>query len=418
MLLGCIADDFTGASDAASFLVKGGMQTLLLNGISEHINNEDVANADAIVVALKTRTQETASAVNDSLEAVMWLQKHDAKHFYVKYCSTFDSTPQGNIGPINDAVMDYLHVPYTLLCPSLPVNERIVKAGILYVNGVPLAESHMKNHPLTPMHESDITLLMKPQSKYKSYKLGNDVEKWPLQIKKLQHDSQNTPFYLVPDYAVDEDAARIVNNFGNDKLLTGGSGLLTAWGKYLVNKLASVQDKVIKGTNGAGILLAGSCSKATLAQIKCSQKAGVPSFKLNPAMIIDGTQTLEDVEKFFKKHPDEAVLIYSSESPEYLESIRNTCLPEFSAALEKMMADIAVMARDNGINRIIVAGGETSGAVTKALGYSSYWIGESVAPGVPMMRPVENQKLRLVLKSGNFGNENFFQQALALTGRI
>lgn len=164
--------------------------------------------------------------------------------------------------------------------------------------------------------------------------------------------------------------------------------------------------------------MAGSCSKATLAQIKCSQDAGVPSFKLNPAMIVAGTQTIMDVEKFFKVHPDEAVLIYSSESPEYLEAIRNTHLPDFSAALEKMMADIAVMARDQGVNRIIVAGGETSGAVTKALGYSSYWIGESVAPGVPMMMPAENQNMRLVLKSGNFGQEDFFQRALALTGQI
>lgn len=418
MLLGCIADDFTGASDAASFLVKGGMQTLLLNGIPEHINNEDVANADAIVVALKTRTQETTSAVQDSLEAIKWLEKHGAKHFYVKYCSTFDSTPKGNIGPINDAVMDYLQVPYTLLCPSLPVNGRIVQDGILYVHGVPLAESHMKDHPLTPMHESDITLLMKPQSKYQSYKLVSDVDEWNWQIKKLQQASKNKPFYLVPDYAADEDAAYIVNNFGSAKLLTGGSGLLTAWGKYLANKLVSVPATVMEGTKGAGILLAGSCSKATLAQIKCSQDAGVPSFKLNPAMIVAGTQTIKDVEEFFKVHPDEAVLIYSSESPEYLEAIRNTHLPEFSAALEKMMADIAVMARDQGINRIIVAGGETSGAVTKALGYSSYWIGESVAPGVPMMMPAENQNLRLVLKSGNFGQEDFFQQALALTGQI
>ena len=166
MLLGCIADDFTGASDAASFLVKGGMQVLLLNGVPENINKDDVAQADAVVIALKTRTQETRSAVADSVNSIKWLQAHGAKHFYVKYCSTFDSTPEGNIGPINDAVMEYLRINHTLLCPSLPVNGRIVKDGILYVNGVPLAESHMKNHPLTPMHESNIALLMKPQSKY------------------------------------------------------------------------------------------------------------------------------------------------------------------------------------------------------------------------------------------------------------
>lgn len=185
MLLGCIADDFTGASDAASFLVKGGMQTLLLNGIPENIDMVEIARADAVVIALKTRTQETVSAVNDSLNAIKWLEKNGARHFYVKYCSTFDSTPSGNIGPICDKAMEYLGVQYTLLCPALPVNGRIVKDGILYVNGVPLAESHMKNHPLTPMHESDIALLMQPQSKYISHKLLPDAAAWQEQAASL-----------------------------------------------------------------------------------------------------------------------------------------------------------------------------------------------------------------------------------------
>ncbi len=413
MLLGCIADDFTGASDAASFLVKGGMQTLLLNGVPENINEDDVAKADAVVIALKTRTQETTSAVTDSVNSIKWLKAHGAKHFYVKYCSTFDSTPEGNIGPINDAVMEYLQVDHTLLCPSLPVNGRIVKDGTLYVNGVPLAESHMKNHPLTPMHESNIVLLMNPQSKYASYELGTK-QGWTEKIQQLQ--AEGKAFYLVPDYETDEDAKKIVEFFGDEVLLTGGSGLLTAWGEYLCHSKQE-DEAALSGTEGQGLLLAGSCSKATLAQIAYSQKSGVASYKLKPAEILSGQQGLDDVRKFIDSHPNEAVLIYSSETSEYLESIRGTDLPAFSAALEKMMADIAVMARDNGITRIIVAGGETSGAVTKALDYSAYWIGPSIAPGVPMMAPVEKQDLRLVLKSGNFGQEDFFQRALDLTGK-
>ncbi len=413
MLLGCIADDFTGASDAASFLVKGGMQTLLLNGVPENINEDDVAQADAVVIALKTRTQETTSAVADSVNSIKWLKAHGAKHFYVKYCSTFDSTPEGNIGPINDAVMEYLQVDHTLLCPSLPVNGRIVKDGTLYVNGVPLAESHMKNHPLTPMHESNIALLMKPQSKYASYELGVEQD-WSEKIQQLQ--SEGKAFYLIPDYETDGDAKKIVEFFGDEVLLTGGSGLLTAWGEYLCHGKQE-DEPALFGTEGQGLLLAGSCSKATLAQIAYSQKSGVASYKLKPAEILSGQQGLDDVRAFIDSHPNEAVLIYSSETPEYLESIRGTDLPAFSAALEKMMADIAVMARDNGITRIIVAGGETSGAVTKALDYSAYWIGPSIAPGVPMMAPVEKQDLRLVLKSGNFGQEDFFQRALDLTGK-
>lgn len=170
MILGCIADDFTGASDAASFLVKGGMRTLLFNGIPENdINDTDT---DAIVIALKTRTQETTSAVADSLAAIDWLEKQGAKHFYVKYCSTFDSTPKGNIGPICDAVMDALQVENTLLCPSLPVNGRTVKDAVLYVHGIKLEESHMRNHPLTPMRDSNLIRLMAPQSRYESRHLS------------------------------------------------------------------------------------------------------------------------------------------------------------------------------------------------------------------------------------------------------
>ena len=414
MLLGCIADDFTGASDAASFLVKGGMQTLLLNGIPEHMDKDEIARADAVVIALKTRTQETASAVEDSLSAIKWLEKNGARHFYVKYCSTFDSTPSGNIGPICDKAMECLGVQYTLLCPSLPVNGRIVRDGILYVNGVPLAESHMKNHPLTPMHESDIALLMKPQSKYISHKLSADAGAWQEQAASLAAEYKDGHFYLIPDYAADEDAARIIEKFGDLPLLTGGSGLLTAWAAYLAST-QKCHAAEMAGTHGAGILLAGSCSKATLAQIAYTKEQGVPCFKLQPQEIIAGRQTLADVEAFLQQHAGEAVLIYSSETPEYLEAIRNTDLPAFSQALEKMTADIAVAARNTGINRIIVAGGETSGAVTKALGYSAYWIGTSIAPGVPMMAPVEKPELRLVLKSGNFGQEDFFQRALQLT---
>lgn len=219
---------------------------------------------------------------------------------------------------------------------------------------------------------------------------------------------------MIPDYVTDEDAIEIIEKFGDLPLLTGASGVLTAWAEYLAST-QKCHAAEMAGTHGAGILLAGSCSKATLAQIAYTKKQGVPCFKLQPQEIIAGRQTVADVEAFLQQHAGEAVLIYSSETPEYLEAIRSTDLPAFSQALEKMTADIAVAARNIGINRIIVAGGETSGAVTKALGYSAYWIGTSIAPGVPMMAPVEKPELRLVLKSGNFGQEDFFQRALQIT---
>ena len=162
-ILGCIADDFTGAADMASFLKKGGMRTLLLDGVPETALAAD--QADAIVIALKTRTQETEQAVHASLAALKWLSEEKCSHFYIKYCSTFDSTPKGNIGPVCDAAMEFLNVTCTLICPALPVNGRTVEQGNLYVNGVLLQNSSMKDHPLTPMRDSSLKRLMEAESR-------------------------------------------------------------------------------------------------------------------------------------------------------------------------------------------------------------------------------------------------------------
>ena len=155
-LLGCVADDFTGASDAASFLQKAGMKTILLNEVQQDVVIP--MDTEAIVIALKSRTIEKEKAVDDTLKAIKWLEGKGASKFYFKYCSTFDSTSEGNIGPVADAVMEYLGQEYTLLCPALPVNGRKVKEGKLYVKGVLLEESPMKNHPLTPMKKSITTM--------------------------------------------------------------------------------------------------------------------------------------------------------------------------------------------------------------------------------------------------------------------
>lgn len=165
LLLGCVADDFTGGSDAASHLAAGGLNTILCNGVPAP-GFVPPEGCEAVVIALKSRTQETESAVADSMKAARWLAEQGAEQLYVKYCSTFDSRPCGNIGPIVDAILEAFNVPGTVLCPALPSNGRVVRDGILYVNGVPLAESPMKDHPLTPMWESRVAKLMEPQGKY------------------------------------------------------------------------------------------------------------------------------------------------------------------------------------------------------------------------------------------------------------
>ena len=256
-LVGCIADDFTGASDAASFLQKAGLQTILLNGVPEQ--GLGMNEYDAIVIALKTRTEPAGEAVEHTMEAVKWLEQHGAAQYYLKYCSTFDSTKEGNIGPVLDAVLEYLEETYTVLCPSLPVNGRTVKDGHLYVNGVPLDESPMKDHPLTPMWDSRIKHLMEAQSKYKCIELnGEQLKEDNIDAYLLKEKEGQKHFYVIPDYETEEDAKRIVSLFGNKKVLSGGSGIL----QYLARG------------NKKGIVLAGSCSQATLTQIETYKKAG------------------------------------------------------------------------------------------------------------------------------------------------
>ena len=264
--LGCIADDFTGAGDAASFLAEGGLRTILVNGIP----GEDFLlpdDCEAVVIALKSRTQKKEDAIRDSLAGIRWLAVHGTEKFYFKYCSTFDSTPEGNIGPVTDAILEELGEKMTILCPALPANGRTVQNGILYVNGVRLEDSSMRNHPLTPMRESRISLLMKPQGKYESLELSRDLlgqseEKVRELVEEFAHT--HTHGYLIPDHIDDEDARRIVRLFGNLRFLTGGSGILKAEDKqsgghlYMTSRVDSYVG-VVRRTAGFD-----GCSHGTL----------------------------------------------------------------------------------------------------------------------------------------------------------
>lgn len=416
LILGCIADDFTGASDAASFLVKGGLRTILFNGVPEE--TEITETCQAIVIALKTRTQETSAAVEETLAAARWLTGQGAKQLYIKYCSTFDSTPQGNIGPIMDALLEEYQTPYSILCPALPVNGRVVRQGHLYVNGVPLHESPMKDHPLTPMWASSIAELMKPQSKYGCTHVMKQELSLPqasIQKQMEAYGKDHAHFYVIPDYEEDQDADTIVRLFGSLPILSGGSGLLEALARSYTDSGCD-NEPVQTGVSGPALLLAGSCSEMTRSQIACAQVHGIPSLKICPLALLSGEQTQEDLWAFLSQHTDTPVLLYSSDTPDNVKKTQQSGQQQIAELLEQTMAKLAKQAADTGYRRIIVAGGETSGAVTRALNFHSYLIAESVAPGVPVMIPQNNQKIRLVLKSGNFGQEDFFLRALELTG--
>lgn len=413
--LGCVADDFTGASDAASFLAKGGMPVLLTNGVPE----QEPRDTEAVVIALKSRTQETRAAVSDSLAAVKWLKARGAKQIYIKYCSTFDSTPKGNIGPIADAAMEYLGARYTVLCPGLPANGRTVTEGRLYVNGVPLDESHMKNHPLTPMWDSRIAELMRPQSRYGCMELHKEDMALPdaeiyAKIEKFGEGREH--FYVIPDHEDDDDGRRIAELFGGLALLTGGSGILEPLAKRAAKDGFSAPPYT-QGTEGRAILLAGSCSKATLAQIKYFIDNGGRAFKVNPAAMLRGDSDAGKIWRFAEEGGEAPTLIYSSDTSDKVKEAQTFGQEAVASLLENTMAELAKRALDAGYKRIIVAGGETSGAVTRGLGFSAFHIGRSVAPGVPVMTPYGTPDVRLVLKSGNFGQEDFFERALKMTGK-
>ncbi|MCF0228715.1 MAG: four-carbon acid sugar kinase family protein [Parasporobacterium sp.] len=411
ILIGCIADDFTGAGDAASFIASKGLNTILLNGVESDYLTDMEQYPDAVVIALKIRSIPPEEAAAESEKAYRWLVRMGAEHIYYKYCSTFDSTPKGNIGPVADNLMECMDVPFTVLCPALPVNGRTVENGTIYVNGVKLSDSPMKNHPLNPMTKSSIPELMSPQSKYPCVVLrgGDSSDTQRRMIKEASEAYEH--FYVVPDYADDEEGKKVAEAFADLKLITGGSGLL--------EHLAGIYKKDIQERGFSfeepeaerkTVILSGSCSEATEMQINEYKTEGQEIVELNLKRLIDEPGYL--LEQWNKLNGHNKVLIKSSAKSDRIE-------PEFNGrnipeVFEKAFSELSIYAKKDGYKGIIVAGGETSGAVIKALGYHSFWIGKSIAPGVPILIPVEEPEMRLVLKSGNFGGSGFFSNAIRM----
>lgn len=407
LLIGCVADDVTGASDAASYLKKGGLQTLLYLGCPGA--GEDLGDAQAVVIGLKTRSMPAAEAVAQTCAAVRELLAAGAKQIYLKYCSTFDSTPKGNIGPVVDEVMRQMGVRYTLLCPSLPDNGRTVRDGTLFVNGVPLAQSPMNAHPLNPMWASKLEELMAPQSGYPCFALP-DTACTQEQLLRLGADAEH--FYLVPDYEDQAQGRGIAERFLDARLLTGGSGLLEALAELHSRGAGRPDTAELPAVHGPGIVLCGSCSQRTEEQIRRYRGAGRPALQLDPVKLKSGEQTLCQVEDFMRENRRREPLIYSCGAKQ-----QDRYDAAYAPMLEKTFAHLGSTAVAMGYRRVVVAGGETSGAVLRSLGLRRFRIGSSVAPGVPLLGPTEMPELRLVLKSGNFGAQDFFLRALEQEGK-
>lgn len=403
--IGVIADDFTGAGDAASFLEKSGAETIMYNAVP---NELQVCNA--AVIALKTRSVTPHAAVAEVKKAVDFLKENGCERIYFKYCSTFDSTPQGNIGVVADFLLEYLAQPFTILCPSLPVNQRIVKDGNLYVNGEKLSDSPLKNHPLNPMWDSYIPNLMKPQSKYPCFIMRQKElceGEWKQTIHALKCRYER--FYIVPDYETEQDGIRIAEAFKELPVLTGGSGLLPY---VLENDALLHPEKNQIRKHGRTILLCGSCSAATRCQIEYFRKHQGCCYPVNANRVMNKELTAQDILTYANQQA-QPVLIYSDAVEQDMRELKkDETFDQASKCIEQIMGEISSAALSFGYERIVVAGGETSGAVIQQLGFDGFHIGKSVDPGVPELIPLKNERLTLILKSGNFGAEDFFIKAI------
>jgi uncharacterized protein YgbK (DUF1537 family) len=407
MILGCIADDFTGAGDLASILTGQGMRTSLLTSISDIRG----ARSDAGVVALKTRSIVPADAVQQSLEALRALKEAGCEQFYFKYCSTFDSTKDGNIGPVAEALLRELGAAKAVVCPAFPANGRTVYLGHLFVGDTLLSESSMRDHPITPMTDSNIR-------RWLGYQCQGPVSHIAHQFIAAGAEAITQRVGAAPDGLIvcdaitDQDLRSIGRAAKDMALITGGSALAIGLpDNFRSAGRLSRGHTDFKTDRGPALILAGSCSAATNAQVDRYRRAN-PAFAIDGAALLAGYPVLEHADAFAREFQDRAPLIYSTITPDAVASGRvQADFGAASVAIEGLMANLALRARERGVTRLVVAGGETSGAVVEALCPGVMAVGPDVAPGVPLLAA---GGISFALKSGNFGDENFFERALGM----
>jgi uncharacterized protein YgbK (DUF1537 family) len=418
VLLGCIADDFTGATDLANMLVRNGMRTIQTIGVPDA--PLDMA-AQAVVVALKSRTVPRAQAVAESLAALEWLKTLGCRQFYFKYCSTFDSTDDGNVGPVAEALMQALGTDFAIACPAFPENGRTVYRGHLFVGDVLLNESGMQSHPLTPMTDSNLVSVLQRQAESKVGLLRYDTVQRGVEAVAAARTSLRAAGIrlAIADAISDQDLYTLGTACADDLLLTGGSGLaLGLPGNFArAGLLPQAEDTAeLPEVGGLSSVLAGSCSRATQAQVAHWQSAGRPAFRVDPASLAAGDDIVGKAIEFARQHiAAEPVLIYATSTPEEVKAVQRKLGTEASGELvEQALATVAQRLHDLGVRRFVVAGGETSGAVVNALGVKALRIGAQIDPGVPCTVSIGATPLALALKSGNFGTVDFFSKALTM----
>ncbi|MBK0394830.1 3-oxo-tetronate kinase [Ramlibacter algicola] len=419
LLLGCIADDFTGATDLANNLVRAGMRVVQSIGVPD----APIDCVDAVVVALKSRTIPSHEAVTRSLEALRWLQAQGCRQVYFKVCSTFDSTPQGNIGPVAEALMQALDAPFCCVTPAFPENARTVYKGHLFVGDVLLSDSGMRHHPLTPMTDANLVRVMQAQCAREKVGLVDHAvvrrgaEAVRSRIAALQ--AEGVRFGIV-DAVADDDLRTLGRAIADAKLVVAGSGVAIGLPQNhgLQPSASAAQLPPAQGTRA---VVSGSCSTATNEQVRRFVAAGGAAFAIDPLRLAPGDDVVGEALAFhlsFRRKPESMsspLLVYSTADPDAVKSVQTRLgVAEAGAMVERVLAAIAKGLVDQGVRQLVVAGGETSGAAVQALGVRQMRIGPQIDPGVPWCHARAtacDADVHLALKSGNFGGPDFFTRA-------
>ena len=418
LLLGCIADDFTGGTDLAGMLVNAGMRTVQMIGVPHGLVPADI---DAVVIALKSRTVAPEIAVAESLAALQWLRAAGARQIYFKYCSTFDSTPRGNIGPVAEALMAALGTDFSIACPAFPANGRTIYKGHLFVGDLLLSESGMRDHPLTPMTDANLVRVLQQQVKgHVGLVEHATVAKSDIAIRERFAALRDAGCNLaVVDAISNADLIAIGAACADLSLVTAGSGIALGLPQNFRHAGLLSSDVVadaLPATGGPRAVIAGSCSVVTQGQV-ATMRARWPAFQVDPMALARGHAVVGEALHWAARHLEaRPVLVYATASPEVVKGVQAQLGVERSGSLvEDTLSAIATGLVRLGVGQMIVAGGETAGAVVKALGIHGLRIGPEIDPGVPWTTAITettvDRPLALALKSGNFGTPDFFLKA-------
>jgi uncharacterized protein YgbK (DUF1537 family) len=406
----------TGATDLALMIARQGMKTVQVIGTLPEAGG--FGDAEAVVIALKSRTIEKGEAVRMSLEAAEALRAAGAEQLFFKYCSTFDSTDEGNIGPVAEALMELTGADLAIACPAFPAAGRSIYKGYLFVGDVLLSESPMKDHPLTPMRDASLPRVLQRQVRGKVGLTPLDVvERGAKAIREAFDKARAAGERLLIVDAVRDDHLRSIGAAcAGMPLVTGGSGVamglpdnFRAAGKLKL----SAPPQTLSAPAGRSAILAGSCSAATRGQIETAIAAGVPALRVDALDIASGVTTAQAVAEWvMSAQGPHAPLVYSSADPAVVRKVQARLgAARAGEIVETLLAEVGRRLLASGFTRFLIAGGETSGAVVAALGVSALQIGPEIDPGVPWTRSIGLPDVALALKSGNFGAADFFLKA-------